>query len=76
MEKRSSLIRIIGDCGHPWYVNPDELDDDVKNKPLKCPFCECEGAPVSALVAEMRSERRKQRKAVDRHKRMKKKKQR
>jgi hypothetical protein len=72
-EKLQSFIRIVGDCGHPWYVVPTELDDDTLNKPLKCPFCECDGAPVSALVEELKSARRKSRKAgfLERRKRKK-----
>lgn len=63
MAKRTrNFIRIVGDCGHPWYVVPDEVDDSDRVKPLKCPFCECEGAPLAELMDEMKQLRRQERK--------------
>lgn len=60
----TSMIRIVGDCGHPWYVNPDDLSDDIKAKPLKCPFCECAGAPIDELLDEMKKSRAQERKEI------------
>lgn len=72
-DKIEQFIRIVGDCGHPWYVIPEELDRDVKLKPLKCPFCDCEGAPVQTLIDELKAQRRKVRKAGFREQRRRKK---
>ena len=69
----ASIIRIIGDCGHPWYVLPEELSEEVKAKPLKCPFCECPGATINELVEQMKATQRESRKENFKDRRRKKK---
>ena len=69
----ASIIRIIGDCGHPWYVLPEELSEEVRAKPLKCPFCECPGATINELVEQMKATQRDARKENFKDRRRKKK---